>query len=307
MRKAIVYLMAVLISEAAFAQTDSVSSRLPTVSSGTIRRFANFPSNYLPSRNVDVWLPKGYDPARKYAVLYMHDGQMLFDSIYNWNQQEWQVDEIITRLLDKKQIRECIVVAVWNNGLFRLAEFFPQKALEFIPESPTKDSLVQITLKGAPSADNYLKFLTSELKPFIDKTFSTKTDAQNTFIAGSSMGGLISLYAICEYPSVFGGAGCLSTHWIGDFNVKSGKNAEAIRHYLAQHLAPPAHHKIYFDFGTTTVDQYYEPYQLKVDSLMKAKGYTSKNWMTRKFEGEPHTERAWAKRLDIPLVFLMGK
>ena len=76
-------------------------------------------------------------------------------------------------------------------------------------------------------SDAYLKFLVTELKPFIDSTFSVATDRSNTFIAGSSMGGLISMYAVCEYPAVFGGAACLSTHWPGIFTAENNPIPEA--------------------------------------------------------------------------------
>jgi predicted alpha/beta superfamily hydrolase len=115
---------------------------------------------------------------------------------------------------------------------------------------------------------------------------------------GSSMGGLISLYAICEYPEVFGGAACLSTAW----TVAGGITARE----LEKALPDPKTHRIYFDFGTETTDGKYEPLQQQVDSQMKAAGYTEgTNWITKSFPGEPHSERAWRKRVDIPLQFLL--
>ena len=124
---------------------------------------------------------------------------------------------------------------------------------------------------------------------------------------GSSMGGLISMYAICEYPEVFGGAGCLSTHWVADPNRFYEEVPKAYIKYLSENLPDPSKHKIYFDFGTETLDQYYEPWQKMADEVMKEKGYSKKNWMTKKFPGEAHIEDAWAARLAIPLIFLMGK
>ena len=153
----------------------------------------------------------------------------------------------------------------------------------------------------------YLKFLVKELKPFIDKTFSTLQNKHNTFIAGSSMGGLISMYAICEYPKVFGGAACISTHWPGTFAVDNNPIPGAFLQYLKIHLPSPASHRIYFDYGTETLDALYAPFQLQADAIMKAKGYTTKYWMTKKFEGESHSEVAWRKRFSIPAIFLLGK
>ena len=181
------------------------------LSAGFVKRFANFPSKYADPRNVDVWLPDGYDPKKKYAVLYMHDGQMLFDSTNTWNKQEWGVEDVMSRLMAEKKIRNCIVIGIWNNGIYRHSEYFPQKIVDQIPPE-TRAKIIHQQLKDKPQADNYLKFIVRELKPFIDSNFSTLTNRGNTFVLGSSMGGLISLYALCEYPDVFGGAACLSIH-----------------------------------------------------------------------------------------------
>ena len=283
------------------------------VASGTVHRLENFPSKFVDPRNVDVWLPDGYTTAKKYAVLYMHDGQMLYDSTTTWNKQEWGVDETAGRLIAEGKIRDCIVVGVWNNGKKRHSEYFPQKPFESL--SPVqRDSIMQEARNAGNGlfadkiqSDNYLKFLVTELKPFIDSHFSTKKDRKNTFVAGSSMGGLISMYAICEYPGVFGGAACLSTHWPGTFRAENNPVPGAFLQYLKEHLPSPKKHKIYFDCGTVALDAMYPPFQKQADAIMQAKGFSSKNWQTRVFEGEDHSERAWRERLDIPLVFLLGK
>ena len=121
------------------------------------------------------------------------------------------------------------------------------------------------------------------------------------------MGGLISLYAICEYPDVFGGAACLSTHWPGIFTMNNNPLPGAFLRYVEQHLPDPASHKIYFDYGNKTLDSLYPPLQQKADRLMKQKGYNSSNWTTRFFAGADHSERSWAKRFSIPMLFLLGK
>ncbi|MDX2049012.1 MAG: alpha/beta hydrolase-fold protein [Chitinophagaceae bacterium] len=280
-------------------------AQLPKPSSGSVRRLENMQSKYVPPRNVDVWLPDGYSASKKYAVLYMHDGQMLYDSNTTWNKQEWKVDEIVSGLLADKKIKDCIVVGVWNTGQYRHSEYFPQKPLGYLPAS-FRDSLVRMALAGGPRSDAYLMFLVKELKPFIDSSFAVYTDPANTFIMGSSMGGLISMYAVCEYPGVFGGAACLSTHWPGTFGQNDIIPA-AFNRYLAEHLPSQRNHKIYFDYGTATLDSLYKRHQLLIDKTMKAKGYNSKNWITKEFTGEDHTEKAWGRRLDIPLVFLMGR
>jgi predicted alpha/beta superfamily hydrolase len=296
-----------LISLGAFAQS------LPIVSSGSIKRLENFPSNYVLARNVDIWLPAGYSPQNKYAVLYMHDGQMLFDSTNNWNKQEWGVDETLTRLMADDAIKATIVVGIWNSDKGRHADYFPQKPYENL--TPLEKQFVEEQLQKAgrttaifqPVSDNYLKFLVTELKPFIDRTYATLPDVNNTFVAGSSMGGLISMYAICEYPQVFGGAACLSTHWPGIFSVENNPVPNAFLSYLTTHLPNPENHKIYFDYGDQTLDAMYPPLQKQVDAVLKVKGFTANNWMTRFFSGDTHSEKAWKKRLPIPFEFLLKK
>lgn len=304
---------ATLISVFCFFLLNSSFSQKINVSSGSVKRFANFSSAYVDARNVEVWLPEGYTPSNKYAVLYMHDGQMLFDSTSNWNKQEWGVDETMGRLIQQEKIKDCIVVAVWNTGSKRHADYFPQKPFESLPKqqqdsiytaTATKDySLFAVSVQS----DKYLKFLVTELKPFIDINFSTLKDLSNTFIAGSSMGGLISMYAICEYPAVFGGAACLSTHWPGLFTVKDNPVPEAFMNYLKHNLPDPATHKIYFDYGTATLDSLYKPFQQQADIILKAKGFTENNWITKEFPDADHSENAWRKGLAIPVLFLLKK
>jgi len=290
------------------------SAQLPKVSAGSIKRFENFSSAFVSSRNVDVWLPDGYDPPNKYAVLYMHDGQMLFDSTITWNKQEWGVDETMSRLIKEQKIKPCIVVAVWNSVAGRHADYFPQKPFESLPQAEQDSIYYSKRTNGAAlfnglriHSDEYLKFLVKELKPFIDSTFYTLKDQPNTFIAGSSMGGLISMYAICEYPATFGGAACLSTHWPGIFTTDNNPVPDAFFRYLKTQLPDPSTHKIYFDYGDQTLDALYPSLQQKADAIIKAKGFTNKNWVTRFYPGEDHSERAWSKRLPIPLLFLLGK
>ena len=79
------------------------AQNLPKVASGTIRRVENFQSKFVDARNVDIWLPEGYSPEKKYRVVYMHDAQMLFDSTQTWNQKEWKVDEVFSRLIREKK------------------------------------------------------------------------------------------------------------------------------------------------------------------------------------------------------------
>lgn len=290
------------------------NAQVPKVVAGTIQRYENFSSKYVTARNVDVWLPDDYSPSKKYAVLYMHDGAMLFDSSNTWTKTAWEVDDVITKLKNEKKIREVIVVGIWNAGLERHSDYCPQKPYESLT-SAQQDSMQRAKRPEGTSvfnnfkvkSDAYLKFIVTELKPFIDKTYSARSERKNTFISGSSMGGLISIYAICEYPQIFGGAACLSTHWPVLFTMNNNPMPDAIFDYLKNNLPDPKTHKIYFDYGTATLDSLYPPLQKQVDVLIKARGYTSKNWETKEFPGANHSEKAWNKRLDIPLLFLLKK
>ena len=281
-------------------------------SSGKIEKYENFQSKYVTERNVEVWLPEDYNPAKKYNVLYMHDGQMLFDPSNTWTKSSWEIDDVLTRLLKEQKIKNAIVVGISNSGRKRHADYFPQKPFESLTSeqqdfvSKSLLSTGRTTEVFKPVSDNYLKFIVTELKPFIDKKYAVYKDRKHTFIAGSSMGGLISMYAICEYPSVFGRAACLSTHWPGIFSMEGNPVPEAFVKYLKAHLPDPENHKIYFDYGDQTLDAMYPPLQKKVDEVLKEKGFTDKNWETRYFPGKDHSETSWHERLEIPMLFLLA-
>ena len=285
----------------------------PQVTKGRIVRVENFSSNYIASRTIDIWLPDGYTDANKYAVLYMHDGQMLYDAEHTWNKQSWKIHEVASALLLLDSVKPFIVVGIWNAGLARHAEYFPQKPFEQLTASQKDTVVAQLKRMGrieeafAPNSDEYLKFIVDELKPYIDKTYSVYTNPDNTCIAGSSMGGLISMYAICEYPEIFGRAACLSTHWVGTFSMEHNPCPDIFIQYLKQQLPDPNTHKIYFDCGDQTLDAMYPPIQKKVDQVMIRKGYDSISWITQYFPGEEHSEKAWSKRLHIPLRFILGE
>jgi predicted alpha/beta superfamily hydrolase len=282
---------------------------LPTPAYGTIERIENFNTELVEPRNIDIWLPENFDKTKSYSVVYMHDGQMLFDASKTWNKTSWDADDTFGELLKNGKIRDCIIVGIWNVPEKRYSDYFPQKIIDSIPE-PTKSNILKRQINGEPSADNYLKFIVTELKPFIDKNYPTKSEAENTFMMGSSMGGLISIYGLCEYPNTFGGVACLSTHSpLASFElIDENTDAEIstkFRNYLEQNLPEANTKKIYFDYGNLTGDSFYEPYQSKIDKIMVNKGYNRTFWQTLFFEGESHTEISWAKRLSIPVLFLL--
>ena len=277
---------------------------------GKLFRIDSFPTKNIVPRPVDIWLPENYSTEKKYAVLYMHDGQNLFDRTTTWNKQEWMVDEVASKLMNENKTRDFIVVGIHNIPKIRWQDLFPEKAINYLPEK-VKDSIYNdakqknfnLDFKG----DEYLQFLVNELKPFIDATYSTSPNQENTFVAGSSMGGLMSMYAITEYPEVFGGAACLSTHWVGGMPSKNNPMPKAIFDYVAAKAPSAQNHKIYFDYGNKTLDQYYPQYAPKVDSIYQSKGFSNENFKNLYFEGTDHSEKSWQKRLDIPFTFLLKK
>jgi enterochelin esterase-like enzyme len=286
--------------------------QVPIVGSGSIKHFEKFPSKFVLPRNVDVWLPDGYSSKSKYAVLYIHDGQDMFDSIVSEDHVEWKIDETLTRLQKEGKIRKTIVVAISNTGKFRHSDYFPQKPFQSFSKQK-QDSLYKVKwgknlmIHKEIESNSYLKFIVQELKPFIDSSFSTVKNRQNTFTMGSSMGGLISMYAVCEYPTVFGGAACLSTHWNGLLPEKNNAIPNAFLEYLTNNTPDPKIHLFYFDYGTIMPDFFYKPLQAKVDSLFQLKGYTQVNYLSKEFVGADHSPKSWSARVDVPLYFLLKK
>ena len=277
---------------------------VPQVSTGRLEFYPEFQSKHITPRNVTVWLPEGYQVGEPCDVLYMHDGQMLFDATTTWNHQEWQVDEVMGRLIAEGKVRRCIVVGV-DNTRNRLNDYFPSRCYENVPEGE-REGVDVSQYKG----DEYLRFLVEEVKPFIDNRYKPLTTREHTFVMGSSMGGLISLYALCNYPEVFGGAACMSTHLSMNFfdpKFKSELWAEGLRDYVKEHLPSANSALLYMDGGTVELDDTYRPYQNKLNAVISGLGWDSAHFVYYLFEGHKHMETYWAERLDQPFVFLLKK
>lgn len=285
--------------------TAQLKSSPMKVTSGSLQH-AEIISEYMDTMSVDIWLPDGYSKAKPYKVLYMHDGQMLHDSSQTWNKQAWEVDSIAGKMINNGEVAPFIIVGIYSKAKTRSADLMPQRVMEYIESDSIKSLLKKRMIINEIRGDKYLKFMVMELKPFIDKTYNTNPAREATAVMGSSMGGLMSMYAICEYPTVFGSAACLSTHLSG-LATPNTEIPTAICSYLKTSLPHVATHRIYFDYGDQTLDALYPPYQKMVDEVMTQKGFTSANWETRYFPGHAHTELAWSSRLHIPLVFLFGK
>lgn len=297
----------ILLLVVAFA----ASAKLPTVSSGTLQRISEFSSQFVPARNIDIWLPPGYTAEKTYPVIYMHDGQMLFDASITWNNQAWEADDTAARLIESGQIPPVIIVGIWNGGVNRHSEYFPQQPFNALPQDKqqmlyNEEGHGTNKLFSKPVySDDYLRFLVQELKPFIEQRYPVRPDA--SFLMGSSMGGLVSWYGLMEYPEEFAGAACLSTHWPGDFSNTNNPIPEQFEAYIRKNINKLTNaQKLYFDYGTATLDAWYPPLQLRVDQVIKASGYPANLWVSRMFEGAAHTESAWAERLEFPLLFLLA-
>jgi len=230
------------------------------------------------TRRVWIYLPPSYNSStKKYPVLYMHDGQNVFDDATSFS-GEWGVDEALDTLGLK--YKECIVVGIDNGGDKRLNEYCPY---DFSLSGIAANNKTNIGEGG-----KYVDFLVKTLKPFIDKKYRTLKDQKNTFTAGSSMGGLISMYAILKYPKVFGGAGVFSpAFWVGpkifdDIKAK-GKKVNA---------------KIYFYAGDAEGESMV-PMTIRAFNEMHR---VSKSKMAEVIRaGAKHNEPRW--RIEFPLFY----
>ena len=280
---------------------------LPHVATGRIMRLQET-SRFVPAQTVDVWLPPGYPAQAPYAVLYMFDGQMLFDAAQTWNHQSWHAADTAAALIRDGRTRPFIIVGLWNAGERRESAYYPQKVWRSLTDAQRRRArAMELKLPVEPYSDDTLRFLVDELRPRIDRRFRVAADAADTTVMGSSMGGLMAMYAISEYPRVFGGAGCLSTHWPGTALQPHADNPspDAFVAYLRAHAPAPAGHRVYFDHGTATLDAMYAPTQQRVDRLFRARGYTNADFRSAVSPGAAHTEDAWAARLDQPMTFLL--
>ena len=181
---------------------------------GTFHHIESFSSDYVESRPVDIWLPHGYEKNtdQQYPVMYLHDGQFMFDqptSPFNKGVLMkfyklyaklrygtgffWDIDKIASQLIENGKIQPVIFVSVWNlPGTKRRTEYMPQKMIteEIASSFLHKESDIR---RDEISSDKYLSFLVKELKPDMDQNYRTKPDQKNTFVMGSSMGGMISV------------------------------------------------------------------------------------------------------------------
>jgi predicted alpha/beta superfamily hydrolase len=258
--------------------------------SGDLRRHSDFPATRLSSRRaILVYLPPGYDadPAARYPVLYMHDGQNLFDAATSFIGVEWSVDETVTRMIEQGAIQPLIVVGIENTS---------DRVFEYTPAPDGS--------RGGGGADLYADFIINELKPFIDANYRTLPGREHTGIMGSSLGALVSLYAAWAHPDVFSRVGAMSTSygWAGGH----------ILDFVAASDPPPAV-RVWMDMGTaedrTDSDHDGVPDAIQLhrrmrDLLMEKGLPIPRRLRYVEEEGAVHNERAWAARLPRALAFL---
>jgi len=275
---------------------------------GNLNRISNFESEFIESRRVDIWTPN--NSSGPYKVLFMHDGQMLFQGDSTWNGQEWGVDESLDSLYQSGQIEDLMVVGIWNIYEHRHRNYFPQAAFESLNQK-TQDSLLQLIRPGQekdlysapPNSDDYLKFIFRELLPYLDKNF--EIDKDELYMMGSSMGGLISMYAAMEYSKKLKAVACLSTHWPGVFENENNPIPDAFIEYMSAHQREAKRTKWYFDRGDATLDALYPEHQNRVDSLYKSWDLEETQFKSLVFPGDPHEETAWRQRFPSALLFLL--
>lgn len=226
------------------------------------------------SKKIWVYLPKEYaTTTKKYPVIYMHDAQNLFDAATSYI-GEWNVDETLDSINAK-----VIIIGIEHGGDKRMEELTPYKNSKY----------------GGGKADDYLDFIVHTLKPKIDATYRTKTNAKNTAIFGSSLGGLVSFYAALKYPDVFGKVGCFSpSFWF---------NRKEINDLMAQ--TKNFDSKIYFLCGDNEGDADVIPDMKNVEHWVNTKRCECKKMNKEVIvKGGQHNEKMWREHFKMAYLWL---
>ena len=255
---------------------------------GNIKRHRAFPSKILGNRrDVLVYLPRGYRrfSRRRYPVLYLQDGQNVFDAATSFSGVEWGVDEAAERLIKENLIEPLIVVAVANTGEQRIDEYAPTRGVIDAKAKRKKRS------KGL--ARKYAHFLMDELKPYIDRKYRTNPGAEFTGLGGSSLGGLVTFAIGILYPQVFGRLMVMSPSiWWDNFAIY--RLVDSIQQ------KPPL--KIWLDTGTA--EPGWEQARELVNRLLEKGWKLQKDLQYMEAQGADHSEAAWAARVEPALRFL---
>ncbi len=265
----------------------------------------------LPEQRITVWLPPGYDKgAKRYPVLYMHDGHNLFDVRNSNFNKIWAADKAMLAASAKGKVEPHIIVGIWAPGSDRYRQYLPRSIYDAAPAS--LKAQMDAAAGGEVISARYLDWIAGPVRFWINARFRTRTTRDDTAIIGSSMGGLMSCYAFLEKPQVFGRAGCVSSHWPAvDPRQVQGDSAEVAAlwdAWVAARLGQPDGRRVWMDHGTATLDQYYAPYQQVIDARFAAAGWQKgRDWESRVYEGAEHEENAWAARLPEIFGWLLAK
>ena len=248
--------------------------------SGTLQKVNGFASPQLGnSRTLAIWLPPSYaqNPLKRYPVLYMHDGQNLFEASSSFGGVEWRVDETATDLMNRGVMDEVIVVGVYNTGANRIYEYTPCCDPDY----------------GGGGADLYEAFLLQTVKPYVDRTYRTLPASRNTALMGSSLGGLVSFYIGRRHPEVFGKLGGMSSSFWWNDSMLTRQVEAATQKVPVQ---------IYIDAGTNS-DGLADTTRMR--DALAADGYVQGVDLDYYVaQGGSHSEASWAARLSIPLSWL---
>lgn len=267
-------------------------------SNTSIFRIENFKSKFVRNRGIEIYLPQGYDSSKVYKVLYMQDGQNLFDQVVAYQHEPLLLHECILR----NNIHDLIIVGIWNTEK-RFREYLPNEIYKSLRRKDKK--MIRKEYGGIPEGDLYIRFLFEELKPFIEEHYTVSRRAEDCFIGGISMGGLISCYIALKYPEQFSTALCLSTHWPLSVIHDRERIPDAYLDILKNYLPSSSNSRFYFDYGTDNIDGWYKKYQLRVDQLFNVEKISSiNNFSSQEFDGASHAMSDWKKRIDIPIRFL---
>ena len=278
---------------------------------GRLIEYERIPATGLPDQRLTIWLPPGYDAdARRYPVLYMHDGHNLFDVTKSNFNKIWAADKAMLAAVASGAVEPHIIIGIWAPGPDRYRQYLPRSAYDAAP--PSLRSQMDAAAGGVVVSDLYLDWIAGPLKSWVDASFRTRSGRDDTAIVGSSMGGLMSCYAFLERPQVFGRAGCVSSHWpaVDPRSVEGESTAvKALWDgWFAARLGAPDGRRVWMDHGTATLDQYYAPYQQVIDARFAAAGWQKgRDWESRVYEGAEHEENAWAARLPEIFGWLLAK
>lgn len=255
---------------------------------GNIRRHPAFPSKILGNRrDILVYLPRGYGrfSRRRYPVLYLQDGQNVFDAATSFAGVEWGVDESAERLIKENLIEPLIVVAVANTGEQRIHEYTPTRGVI--------DDKAKRKRRSKGLARKYARFLIDELKPYIDRKYRTNPDVEFTGLGGSSLGGLVTFTIGILYPQVFSRLIVMSPSiWWDDFAI----------YRLVDSIEQKPALKIWLDTGTA--EPGWEKARELLNRLLEKGWKLQKDVLYMESQGADHSEAAWAARVEPALRFL---